>query len=437
MNIVLLSGGSGTRLWPLSNSVRSKQFLKLFKYNNEYESMVQRVYRQIITVDSSVNITVATSKSQVSMIKNQLGNKVSVCVEPCRRDTFPAIALACSYLYYEKKIPATEVIIVCPVDPYVDNSYYESIKKLSEIMTNSDTDLFLMGIEPTYPSDKYGYIVPEDANNISKVKEFKEKPSVEKAKIYIKNNALWNAGVFAFKLGHLLDKTHSLIDFKDYKDLLGKYDSLQKISFDYAIVEKEKSIKVLRYKGNWKDVGSWNMISEVMEEETKGNVVLDEKCKNTNAINELNIPLLCMGCENMVVVASDDGILVSNKDESDSIKPYVEKIESEVMFSEKSWGTYTVIDKQPFSMTVRLAVNANKTLSYHMHNNREEVWTVVSGQGKTIVDGIEQIVNTGDVIAIAPKCKHTIQAITPMEIIEVQIGSCDVKDKVKYSLNDI
>ena len=120
MNIILLSGGSGKRLWPLSNDVRSKQFIKLFKNDDEYESMVQRVYRQITTVDADAKITIATSKSQASAIKNQLGEKASICVEPCRRDTFPAIALAAAYLHDELGVDENEAVVVCPVDPYVD-----------------------------------------------------------------------------------------------------------------------------------------------------------------------------------------------------------------------------------------------------------------------------------------------------------------------------
>ena len=170
MNIILLSGGSGKRLWPLSNDIRSKQFIKLFKDNDEYESMVQRVYRQITTVDSNANITIATSKSQASAIKNQLEEKASICVEPCRRDTFPAIVLATAYLHDELGVAENEAVVVCPVDPYVDDTYYEAVKTLQVLAEQDDTNLTLMGIEPTYPSEKYGYIIPEDGKDVSKVK---------------------------------------------------------------------------------------------------------------------------------------------------------------------------------------------------------------------------------------------------------------------------
>ena len=434
MNIVLLSGGSGKRLWPLSNDVRSKQFIKLFKDDKgNYESMVQRVYRQISKVDPDARITIATSKTQASAIKNQLGGNVEISIEPCRRDTFPAIALASLYLHDKLGVEEDEAVVVCPVDPYVDDTYYESVKLLHRLAEKGEANLSLMGIEPTYPSEKYGYIMPLEGEKVSKVKSFKEKPDSRTAEEYIKENALWNAGIFAFKLSYILNKAHSLIDFTDYNDLFNKYDTLKKISFDYAVVEDEKSIQVLRYSGDWKDVGTWNMMAEVMADKSKGRVVLDEECENTNVVNELNIPILCMGCKDLIVAASGDGILISDKERSGYMKPYVEKIETEAMFAEKSWGTYTVIDVQPGSMTVKISVKAGEHMTYHMHNYREEVWTIVSGEGKAIVDGVEQFVKTGDVIRISVGCKHSIIADTCLDIIEVQIGKeLIVNDKIKY-----
>lgn len=435
MNIILLSGGSGKRLWPLSNEVRSKQFVKLFKNGDEYESMVQRVYRQITAVDPDAKVTIATSKSQASAIKNQLGEKASICVEPCRRDTFPAIVLAAAYLLEEQGVDENEAVVVCPVDPYVDITYYQAVVKLQELAEENKANLTLMGVEPTYPSEKYGYIIPETGDIVSAVSEFKEKPDTATAEGYIKQHALWNAGIFAFKLGYLLNKAHSMIDFDDYRDLFGKYDTLTKISFDYAVVEKEKSIQVLRYSGSWKDVGTWNMMAEVMADETKGRVVLDETCVNTNVINELNIPILCMGCKDMVVAASGDGILISDKEQSGYMKPYVEKIETEARYAEKSWGTYTVMDVQPGSMTVKLSMRAGEKLTYHMHNYREEVWTVINGEGRAVVDGMEQILRTGDVITIAAGCKHMVEAVSDLDIIEVQLGDeISVSDKIKFPL---
>lgn len=434
MNIVLLSGGSGKRLWPISNDVRSKQFIKLFKKEDgEYESMVQRVYGQIKTVQPDATVTIATSSTQVSAIRNQLGNSVSVCVEPCRRDTCPAILLAAAYLKDVLHVAEEETVAVCPVDPYVDNSYYEAVASLDKYVQAGTANLTLMGVEPNVPSDKYGYIIPQTNEAVSKVKAFKEKPDVKTAEGYIAQGALWNAGVFAFKLGYLLDIAHKMVDFVDYKDLFSKYETLEKISFDYAVVEKEPSIQVTRYAGEWKDVGTWNMMAEVMSDSTKGNVTMDETCENTHVINELEVPILCMGCKNMIVAASSDGIFVADKARSGSMKSYVEKISTDIRFAEKSWGTYTVIDAQPEAITIKASLYAGRSMSYHSHDFRDEVWTVITGEGLVNVDGMEQVVKAGDVVTIAAGCKHTIKAVTDMQLIEVQIGEAiTVEDKMVY-----
>lgn len=437
MNIILLSGGSGQRLWPLSNNVRSKQFIKVLQgENGQLESMVQRVYRQITTVDAEAQVTIATGKKQVSMILNQLENKVNVCVEPERRDTFPAICLAASYLHDVKNVAETEPVIVCPVDPYVEDSYFEALKRLSELADEGNANMSLLGIEPTYPSEKYGYIIPESKDEVSTVSTFKEKPDVETAKKYLEQGALWNGGVFAFKLSYLLEKAHELLDFKDYEDLYAHYGEQKKISFDYAVVEQEKSIQVLRYKGSWKDLGTWNTFTEAMGSNAVGNVTLNDTCEDTHVVNELNIPILCMGCKSMVIAASGDGILVSDKEQSAQIKPYVDKLAGQAMYAEKSWGSFTVLDVQDDSMTIKVELLPGHSLHYHSHEHRDEVWTVMSGMGSVIIDGMQRMVRPGDVVTMPAGCKHTLIAETKVSVIEVQLGKdINVDDKKKFDLD--
>ena len=433
MQIVLLSGGSGKRLWPLSNDIRSKQFIKIFKTESgDYESMVQRVYRQICKVDAQAKVTIATSKSQVSAIHNQLGDAVGVSVEPFRRDTFPAIALATAYLHDVMGVGEEEAVVVCPVDPYVEEDYFTALKQLSDLAEKGTANLTLMGVEPTYPSEKYGYIIPEGKEQVSVVRTFKEKPTEAVAKEYIAEGALWNGGVFAYKLGYVLNRAHELIDFIDYKDLFAKYDTLTKISFDYAVVEHEKSIAVMRFKGQWKDLGTWNTLAEAMEEPTMGKVMLNDQCENVHVINELNVPVLCMGLKNVIVSASAEGILVSDTEQSSAIKPFVDAIDQPIMFAEKSWGDYHVLDSREGSLTVRLEMKAGAQMSYHSHKLRKELWTVLSGEGVAFVDGKEQNVRSGDLISIPANVRHTIQAKTPLSLLEVQIGEISVKDKQKF-----
>lgn len=436
MNVILLSGGSGKRLWPLSNDIRSKQFLKIYKTEyGSYESMVQRVFRQIKAVDSDSVVTIATSKSQVSAIRNQLGEQVSLSVEPTRRDTFPAIALAVSYMHYILGIPSEESVAVCPVDHFVEQDYYHVIKSISEEAKSEETDLVLLGIEPTYPSDKYGYIIPENNNLLTWVKQFKEKPSQETAKQYISEGALWNAGVFAFKIEYVLEISKTIFGTCDYAELLSVYSNLTKISFDYAVVEKAQSIKVLRYGGLWRDIGSWTMLTHTMTEGTVGNVICDNSCKNSHIINNLDIPILCMGLNSITVATSPDGILVAENQSADQIKSHVEQINQNVMYAEKSWGNFHVIDVSVNSMTIKVTMRANDNMTYHSHDYRNEVWIVVSGKGKAIVDGMEQLVEPGDVITIQSGCKHTIFSLTDLVLIEVQLGKdIFVSDKHKYEM---
>ena len=434
MNIILLSGGAGQRLWSLSNEIRSKQFIKIFHTaDGGLESMVQRVCRQIREVDPEAQVTIATSKSQVSAIYSQLGQDVGVSVEPCRRDTFPAIVLSVAYLKDVLGVAEDEPIVICPVDPYVETTYFQALQALCDRAGESEANLVLMGIEPTYPSEKYGYIIPETADDLSRVTMFREKPTKEAAEEYIAKGALWNGGVFAFRLGYVLKRAHELIDFTDYEDLFQKYDTLQKISFDYAVVEKEPAIEVMRFAGTWKDLGTWNTLTEAMDSQCVGQGVLNDTCENVHVVNELNVPILCMGLKNMVVAASPEGILVSDKEQSSYIKPYVNQFVQRVMFAEKSWGSFRVLDVKDHSMTIKVTLNPGHGMNYHSHDFRDEVWTVIAGEGRAILDGVERPVKQGDVLTMKAGCKHTIIADTELQVIEVQIGAeISVDDKHKY-----
>ena len=433
MNIVLLSGGSGKRLWPLSNDIRSKQFIKIFKTDSGYESMVQRIYRQIMTVDPEATVTIATSKSQVSAIHNQLGADVGVSVEPCRRDTFAAIALATAWLHDVKGLDEDEAVVVCPVDPYVEEAYFRCLEDMCRAAAQGRENLVLMGIKPTYPSEKYGYIKP---NRDGKGYTFTEKPTADKAREYIAEGALWNGGVFAYRLKYVLQKSRELLGTDSYAELFSNYATLRRISFDYAVVEQETSIEVLRYSGTWKDLGTWNTLTEAMEHNVIGDAVLNETCENVHVINELDVPVLGMGLRNVVISASPEGILVSDKEQSSYIKPFVDAIDQQVMFAEKSWGSYRVLDVEEQSLTVKVTLNPGHSMNYHSHDRRDEVWTVIDGDGRTVVDGMEQPIRVGDVITMAAGCRHTVFAgENGLQMIEVQLGrDISVADKHKYEL---
>ena len=419
MNYILLSGGSGKRLWPLSNEVRSKQFIKILKSSDgNIESMVQRVYRQINSIDKNANITIATSVNQVPQLKNQLGNNIDISIEPARRDTFPAIALASLYLLDKKDVSENDTVVVSPVDPYVSDEYFSKMLELDNKVKKEDINIGLIGIKPTYPSEKYGYILEKNDTV-----EFKEKPNLEKAKQFLKEGALWNAGVFCFKLSYIKEKTKELTGFDTYNDLYNNYETLEKISFDYAVVEKEKNIKLVEYNGEWKDIGTWNTLCEVMSDNSIGSALVDNKSSNVNIVNELDIPIIAMGLKDLVIAASADGIFVSDKGESSYNKPLVEKLDNRPMYEERAWGDFKILDMYKNSLVKHLFIKKGEHISYQKHNHRNEVWTIVDGIGEFVLNDEVRKVKSGDVLIIKKGDKHALRAIEDLHFIEVQIGT--------------
>ena len=409
-------------MWPLSNDIRSKQFLKIFSGG---ESMLQRVLKQIHRTNKNASITIAAAKKQEPLLKKYLGKNFALSTEPCRRNTFPAIALAAAYLRDVKKFDAEEKIVICPVDPYVDDNFFAQFPFLVAQITDN-APLVLMGIEPTYPSEKYGYIIPQSVEKISRVKMFKEKPNTSDAQKFIDAGALWNGGVFAFELGYILDKAEKFFGTASHDE------HLPNISFDYAVVEHEKNIKVVRYVGEWKDIGTWNTLTEVLESRyTGGGIQTDETCENLHIINTGDVPIICMGLKDIVIASSPEGILVSDKAASSYIKPFVEKLDKRIRFAEKSWGSFKIIDVEDGSLTVKVTLNRGNRMRYHSHERRDEVWNFIAGAGRIIIDGTEKIVRAGDVIKIPCGVKHTVIADESLKIIEVQLGKdITVEDKI-------
>ncbi|MED3979919.1 sugar phosphate nucleotidyltransferase [Priestia megaterium] len=439
MNLILLSGGSGKRLWPLSNDSRSKQFLKVLEDKEKHlQSMVQRVWNQISNVGLAESTVIATGKSQEDMIKSQLDNQAGLIIEPCRRDTFPAIALAASYVYSVQKADLDEVVAILPVDPYVDDQFFTRVQDLEEVVQNSDAQLALIGVTPTYPSSKYGYIVPtaEKSNGEYRiVSRFTEKPSEEQAASLIEDGALWNCGVFAFKLGYVISILEEKGISTDYEELLKQYETLPKISFDYEVVEKTKDIVVLPYSGYWKDLGTWNTLTEEMATSQIGKGVISADSENIHLINELDIPVTVLGASNLIVAASPDGILVSDKEASPRIKELVGEFENRPMYEERRWGWYRVLDYTKLEegkevLTKRIGIDEGKNLSYQLHDYRDEVWTIIKGEGEFVLNDKIRPIKTGDVIQIQAGDKHAVRAITNLEIIEVQTGSQLIEEDI-------
>ena len=440
MQIILLSGGSGKRLWPLSNNARSKQFLPLLQSPaGDAESMVQRVVRQIGESRLSGTITIATNSSQRDIIINQLGDEVDIVTEPERRDTFPAIALAAGYLSMAKKCSNDEVVVIMPCDPYTETKYFDVIADMVTAVENNAADLVLMGITPTCPSTKFGYVVPcpEDAEkSILRVKRFTEKPDVQRAEALLDEGAFWNDGVFAFRLGYMVNVLEKYITASSFEELHSRYGELPKISFDYEVAEKAESVAVLPFNGKWKDLGTWNSLTEELSSKAIGNVALGEQTENTHVVNELGMPVFCNGVKDIVVASSPDGILVCGKEYSENIKNYVDNLSPRPMYEERRWGSYRVLDSTSYSdgymsLTKVLQIKSGRYISYQIHNNREEVWTVVDGEGMVVLDGETRNVSRGDVVVINQGQKHAIKATTDLQIVEVQMGSSLVEEDIE------
>ncbi len=435
MQIILLSGGSGKRLWPLSNETRSKQFLKLLpEPKGAMESMVQRITRQIKDAKLKAEITIATSISQRDSITNQLGSSVSIVTEPERRDTFPAIALASSYLYKTKKCNRNEVVVVMPSDPFTEQGYFDTIAKMVEFVERDEVDMVLMGITPSEPSTKFGYIVPlkDDA---AKVARFTEKPNEAKAKELLAEGAVWNGGVFAFRLGYLIDIVEKYIKAETFEEIHNRYGEFPKISFDYEVAEKAQSVGVVPFNGMWNDLGTWDSLVTEVKQESIGNVTMGEGCDNSCVINELDLPIIALGLENTVVAASPDGILISNREASVNLKQYADNLKARPMYEERRWGTYRVMGHEHFddgynALTKHLLIKEGCNISYQYHNKREEIWTFVDGEGLFVLDGVVTKVGRGFVAHIKKGQKHAVKAISDLQIIEVQTGTDLVEEDI-------
>jgi mannose-1-phosphate guanylyltransferase len=431
MKLILLSGGSGKRLWPLSNEARSKQFLKILKSpEGQMESMLQRVWRQLNNVGLAENTLFATSSKQVDMITQQIGPEAVIIVEPERRDTYPAIALAASYLYSVQGVNLDETVVVLPVDPFVDDQFFEHLKQLDHVLDKSSANLALIGVKPTYPSSKYGYIVPEEIpgnEEYLKVKCFREKPQEDEASRLIEaEQAMWNCGVFAFKLDYLITQLYEQGISLQYEQLAKQYNELKKTSFDYEVVEKSDQIVLLPYEGYWKDLGTWNTLTEEMAVFQIGKSVMSEDSHNTHIINEMQVPVTVLGLSNIVVAASPDGILVSDKTASTRLKELL-LFEQRPMYEEHQWGTskvldHYVIDENKEILTTRISMNAGKQKGIEVHFQRTEIWNVLSGRGEVYLDGQTIAVEAGSICQIPPRMRHGLKAISDLEMIEIQTG---------------
>jgi len=446
MKIVLLSGGSGQRLWPLSNDAYSKQYIKFIDHDpdisekfylspkSEKCSMLQRVYEQLFAAGLGGDVIIAASESQEEIIRSQLSNRVKISIEPMRRDTFPAVVIASAFVKDKCEASEDEVMTIVPVDPYVKMDYFYKIIELADKVKKEDDIIGLLGAKPTYPSEKYGYIRGKAGGENFAVEGFSEKPTAEYAEELIKEGALWNCGVFSFKIKTARKWIEKYdVPFK-YDELFKNenYEKFRKISFDYEVLEHWDNRIAIVYNGLWKDIGTWNTLTEEMNDKVIGKVAIDETSLNCNVISTLDTPLIVMGAKDMVVVASRDGILVSDKAQSSYLKEQLNRVEIIPHFEERVWGTIKTIDRM---VEGGIGVKTNivkmligKKTSLHRHLKHKEIITIISGEGQLSINGTQIKLTTGINFTINEGVIHQIEAETDLKYVEILMGEINSDD---------
>ncbi|MBQ9989341.1 MAG: cupin domain-containing protein [Lachnospiraceae bacterium] len=446
MYYVLLSGGSGKRLWPLSNEARPKQYLKLVNHeSNSMErcSMVQRVWQQMKEAGLSSGTIITAGDNQEELIKSQL-REARIALEPAARDTFPAILLSCAYLKDVLGAAKEDYVTILPVDSYTQDSFFKLLPRLEEVVRLSGAEVGLIGARPSYPASKYGYMIPDPqeeekffsesdrAEERQQLKAFRlisrfvEKPEEKEAQELIGQGALWNCGVFCVKIGSILSQAGEFGLEETYEAIRKGYNSLPSISFDYQVLEKAHRLAALEYHGFWKDLGTWSAMAEQMSTNTQGRVLLDEHCRNTQVINELDYPVVAAGLKNIVVVASQDGILVADKNHTEGLKQLVQDFHANPRFEERRWGTLQTLDENGEGenkvLTRKIKIYEGMNSSYHHHEKRNELWTVLKGEADLILEGNKIRLIPGKVICIRKGQRHAVKALKDFEYIETHIG---------------
>lgn len=328
MKIIILAGGNGKRLWPLSSDIMPKQYMKVMKNDiGECCSMVQNTWSILVDKYGEDNLYVISGESQASVLSEQLGPRAQLILEPSRRDTFPAIALASAYLA-DTGTPRDETVIVLPVDAHAEHTYYDLLTELDEAIQCGEANLGLVGIRPNELSEKYGYILSEPITDSKtrRVHRFVEKPDLATAAALIEQDAMWNGGIFAFRLEYVLGILAGMNRPLNYAGLQKSYETMPRISFDYMVTETEKNMICVCYEGEWTDLGTWSDIVRVLGEDEGQNFIKDDQSTGTFVINQLNIPIVVAGIREAVIAASPEGILISDRSVSHMIKPLVEQL---------------------------------------------------------------------------------------------------------------
>lgn len=449
---IILAGGSGSRLWPLSRELYPKQLLNL----NSEKSLLQTTFERLKSCMPSENIISITNTKHTSNVKMQLSalddNSV-VLAEPVSKNTAPAIALAVKYIM--QKSNSDPVILVVPSDHLI-----EDIEKFSSTVHKGEKlaqegYIVTFGIEPNYPETGYGYVnTLEKIEYGYKVKEFVEKPDVETAKQYLKAGTyFWNSGIFMFKASTMINEIEKLapdiskvsqnVDFNKTNDIpFIEFDKMPNISVDYAIMEKSDKIALVKLESDWNDLGSWQSIYDISPKDNNKNVfighVLDEGSKGSFVYSSSKL-VATIGLEDTVIVETEDAILACKKDNTQEVKRIYETLKKQNDNTHlvhktvyRPWGFYTVIAQGEGFQSKIIHVNPGQKLSVQSHNHRSEHWVVLNGMAKVVLEGNEHILSPGHSVDIPLKAIHSLQNPykDDLEIIEVQKGDMLLEEDI-------
>jgi mannose-1-phosphate guanylyltransferase len=446
MTNIILCGGNGTRLWPISRTLMPKQFVKLFDNKSLFQLTVERNSKvcssQLIV--SNADQYFLASDQLIEL--NKTNNKY--LLEPVGRNTAPAIALACMELDYE------EIVLVTPSDHLIKDEveYAKVLNKAKEFA--SENKLVTFGITPTFAETGFGYI--ETVNEFD-VKAFHEKPDFQTATSFLNaGNYYWNSGMFCFKAGVFLDELEkyspeiynkSSIAFKNAsKDgiIRIKHDDMAAIpedSIDYAVMEKTNIVKVIPSNIAWSDLGSFDALYEELPKDKDGNT-LNENHINIDSKNNLiygkDRKIATVDIEDLIIVDTGDAILISKKGSSQKVKKAVNlvKLNSELhnihLTAHRPWGTYTILEDTPGYKIKRIEVKPGKRLSLQKHFHRNEHWIVVSGTATVTVGDETKIVRPNESTYIKMGELHRLsnEGVIPVVLIEAQVGEYTGEDDI-------
>jgi len=455
MKSIILAGGSGSRLWPLSRDMYPKQLLALDKS----ESLLQQTFSRLNTIMSASDIITITNVKHYQDIKLQL-NKIDsgniVIAEPQGKNTAPAIA--CSLEYLRQNSNNDDVVLIAPSDHLIKDieAFNRSVKE-AEILANEGY-IVTFGIKPLSPETGFGYIKTDKKLSVGyRVEQFVEKPNYEKANKYSKEeDYYWNSGIFMGKVSVFLDEFKkyvpdiysnlNLLNFsKSLKIDFGVYEVMPTISVDYAVMEKSDKIALVELQSDWRDLGSWQSLYSVKAKDENGNVisgkVLTNNVKNSFIYSQKEV-VAVSDLEDVVIVETEDAIMACKMDKSQNVKKLYENLKSiqsgttrlhKTVF--RPWGYYTCMNEGDGYLTKTICVLPQQKLSVQSHNYRSEHWVVLEGEALVIKGDKEYHLNPGESIDIPVKEKHSLQNPYDKElkIIEVQQGDyISEEDIIRY-----